>query len=108
MPAGSPASRSRPHRSPLYTPSCWNSGLNRTEYGKIVLAACFVNDLATVLALGLKFSPFALRTLAFAGGSTVAFIVLPWLVPHFFRRYGGRPSELEAKLLLLTMFGLGG
>ena len=82
-------------------------GLNRTEYGKIVLAACFVNDLATVLALGLKFSPFNLRTLAFAGGSTVAFIVLPWLVPRFFRRYGGRLSELEAKLLLLTMFGLG-
>jgi glutathione-regulated potassium-efflux system ancillary protein KefC len=82
-------------------------GLNRTEYGKIVLAACFVNDLATVLALGLKFSPFNLKTLAFAGGSTVAFIILPWLVPRFFRRYGGRPSELEAKLLLLTMFGLG-
>jgi glutathione-regulated potassium-efflux system ancillary protein KefC len=82
-------------------------GLNRTDYGKIVLAACFVNDLATVLALGLKFSPFNLKTLAFAGGSTLAFIVLPWLVPRFFRRYGGRPSELEAKLLLLTMFGLG-
>jgi glutathione-regulated potassium-efflux system ancillary protein KefC len=82
-------------------------GLNRTDYGKIVLAACFVNDLATVLALGLKFSPFNLKTLAFVGGSTAAFIVLPWLVPRFFRRYGGRPSELEAKLLLLTMFGLG-
>lgn len=82
-------------------------GLNRTEYGKIVLAACFVNDLATVLALGLKFSPFNLKTLAFAGGSTVAFFIMPWLVPRFFRRYGGRPSELEAKLLLLTMFGLG-
>jgi glutathione-regulated potassium-efflux system ancillary protein KefC len=82
-------------------------GLNRTDYGKIVLAACFVNDLATVLALGLKFSPFNLKTLAFAGGSTAAFIVLPLLVPRFFRRYGGRPSELEAKLLLLTMFGLG-
>ena len=82
-------------------------GLNRTEYGKIVLAACFVNDLATVLALGLMFSPFNLKTLAFAGGSSAAFIVLPWLVPRFFRRYGGRPSELEAKLLLLAMFGLG-
>lgn len=82
-------------------------GLNRTEYGKIVLAACFVNDLATVLALGLKFSPFNLKTLAFAGGSAVAFFIMPWLVPRFFRRYGGRPSELEAKLLLLTMFGLG-
>ena len=83
------------------------SGLNRTEYGKIVLAACFVNDLATVLALGFKFSPFTLRTLVFAAGSTAAFFFLPWLVPRFFRRYGGRPSELEAKLLLFAMFGLG-
>jgi glutathione-regulated potassium-efflux system ancillary protein KefC len=82
-------------------------GLNRTDYGKIVLAACFVNDLATVLALGLKFSPFNLKTLEFAGGSTAAFIVLPWLVPRFFKRYGDRPSELETKLLLLTMFSLG-
>jgi glutathione-regulated potassium-efflux system ancillary protein KefC len=82
-------------------------GFNRTEYGKVVLAACFVNDLATVLALGVKFSPFDLKTLTFAGGSTAAFVILPWLVPRFFRRYGGRPSELEAKLLLLVMFGLG-
>jgi glutathione-regulated potassium-efflux system ancillary protein KefC len=82
-------------------------GFNRTDYGKIVLAACFVNDLATVLALGFKFSPFNLRTLAFAGGSTLVFFIMPWLVPRFFRRYGGRPSELEAKLLLLSMFGLG-
>lgn len=82
-------------------------GLNRSDYGKVVLAACFVNDLATVLALGFKFSPFNLKTLTFAGVSTVAFVILPWLVPRFFRRYGGRPSELEAKLLLLAMFGLG-
>jgi len=64
-------------------------GFNRTEYGKIVLAACFVNDLATVLVLGLKFSPFTGRTLVFAGASTAAFVILPWLVPRFFRRYGG-------------------
>ena len=82
-------------------------GLNRTYYGKVVLAACFVNDLATVLALGFKFSPFTIKTLVFAGGSTATFLILPWLVPLFFRRYGGRPSELETKLLLLAMFGLG-
>src|SRR5580700_3017154 len=82
-------------------------GLNRTDYGKIVLAACFVNDLATVLALGFKFSPFTAHTAIFAGGSVAAFLVLPWLVPRFFARFGGRPSELEAKLLLLAMFGLG-
>ena len=82
-------------------------GLNRTDYGKVVLAACFVNDLATVLALGFKFSPFTVKTLVFAGGSAATFVILPWLVPRFFKRFGGRPSELEAKFLLLAMFGLG-
>src|SRR5438477_3030503 len=82
-------------------------GLNKTNYGKTVLAACFINDLATVLALGLMFSPFTYRTLIFVGASIAAFIVLPWVTPRFFRRYGGRPSELEAKFLLLSLFGLG-
>lgn len=82
-------------------------GFNRTHYGKTVLAACFVNDLATVLALGLMFSPFTIKTLIFAGASVVAFTILPWLTPRFFRRFGERPSELEAKFLLLCMFALG-
>jgi len=82
-------------------------GLNTTNYGKTVLAACFINDLATVLALGLMFSPFTVKTLIFAGVSVVTFTILPWLTPRFFRRFGGRPSELEAKFLLLCMFGLG-
>lgn len=82
-------------------------GFNRTTYGKFVLAACFVNDLATVLALGLMFSPFTSKTLVFAGASIAAFSVLPWLTPRFFLRFGGRPSELEVKFLLLCMFGLG-
>jgi glutathione-regulated potassium-efflux system ancillary protein KefC len=82
-------------------------GFNRTHYGKTVLAACFVNDLATVLALGLMFSPFTVRTLIFVGVSLAAFAVLPWLTPRFFRKFGDRPSELEAKFLLLCMFGLG-
>lgn len=83
------------------------TGLNQTNYGKVVLAACFINDLATVLALGLIFSPFTWRTLVFAIASIIAFAILPWLTPRFFRIYGGRPSELEAKYLLLCLFGLG-
>src|ERR1039458_4475334 len=42
-------------------------GFNRTIYGKTVLAACFINDLGTVIALGLIFSPFTLKTLTFVG-----------------------------------------
>ncbi|WP_428938978.1 cation:proton antiporter [Fontivita pretiosa] len=82
-------------------------GLNMTEFGKTVLAACFINDLGTVIALGLIFAPFSSRSLVFICVSIVVFAVLPWLTPRFFRVYGNRPSELEAKYLLLLLFGLG-
>ena len=82
-------------------------GFNVTSYGKTVLAACFVTDLGTVVALGLIFAPFTFRTLVFLGAAVLVFVVLPWLTPRFFRRYGGRPSELEAKFLLFFLFGMG-
>lgn len=82
-------------------------GLNTTNYGKGVLAACFVNDLATVIALGLLFSPFTWKTLVFVAGIVAAALILPRVVPRFFKRYGNRPSELEVKFLMLCLFGLG-
>jgi Kef-type K+ transport system membrane component KefB len=82
-------------------------GFNTTDYGKTVLAACFITDLGTVVALGLIFAPFTLKTLLFVGTLAVTALVLPWLTPRFFRRFGGRPSELEAKYLLMLLFGLG-
>ncbi|MDR3753955.1 MAG: cation:proton antiporter [Terracidiphilus sp.] len=83
-------------------------GLNVTDFGKAILAACFVNDLGTVIALGLIFSPFTLKTLIFIAVCVVAFAVLPFLTKHFFAKYGGRVSELETKYILLLLFGLGG
>ncbi len=83
------------------------TGLNKTTFGKTVLAGCFINDLGTVLALGLIFAPFTFRTLVFVGGSMAAFAILPWLTPRFFKKYGNRPSELETKFILLCLFGLG-
>ncbi len=82
-------------------------GLNTTVYGKTLLAACFITDLGTVLALGLIFAPFTMRTAIFVGVGIAAFALLPYLTPRFFKRYGGRPSELEAKYLLLCLFGMG-
>jgi Kef-type K+ transport system membrane component KefB len=82
-------------------------GLNTTDYGKTVLAACFITDLGTVLALGFIFSPFTLKTLIFFGVTIAVLVILPWLTPRFFRRYGGRPSEIEAKFLLVGLFALG-
>ncbi len=83
-------------------------GFNQTEYGKAILAACFVNDLGTVLALGLIFSPFTVKTLVFVVACAVVFAVLPFMTPWFFRLYGGRVSEVEAKFILLALFALGG
>ena len=82
-------------------------GFNRTTYGKAILAACFINDLGTVLALGLIFSPFTRKTLIFVGVSIVLFLILPSITSRFFERYGGRVSELETKYLLFLLFGLG-
>lgn len=83
-------------------------GLNKTEFGKAILAACFVNDLGTVIALGLIFSPFTMRTVIFVVASIVVFFILPSLTPLFFKHYGGRASELEAKYILFLLFGMGG
>src|SRR5271156_6070687 len=83
-------------------------GFNTTEYGKAILAACFVNDLGTVVALGLIFSPFTIKTLIFIGVCVVVFSIIPFLTPWFFKKYGGRVSELEAKYILFLLFALGG
>jgi len=82
-------------------------GLNKTEFGKSVLAACFVTDLGTVISLGLIFAPFTMKTVIFVTAGIIVFIILPYLTPRFFRKYGNRPSELEAKYLLFFLFGLG-
>ena len=82
-------------------------GFNKTDFGKAILASCFVNDLGTVIALGLIFSPFTIRTLIFVVVSVAVFAVLPIVTPKFFRRYGGRVSEIEAKYLLLVLFAMG-
>jgi glutathione-regulated potassium-efflux system ancillary protein KefC len=83
-------------------------GLNRTDFGKGVLAACFVNDLGTVIALGLIFSPFTVKTVVFIAVSVAVFAILPFSTPLFFKRFGGRVSEAETKFLLLVLFAMGG
>lgn len=82
-------------------------GLNTTKFGKAVLAACFVNDLGTVLALGFIFAPFGLKTAIFAGITTLVLIVLPLLSKFLFKHWGHRYSELESKYLLFILLGLG-
>ncbi|GAB5047197.1 cation:proton antiporter [Thermodesulfovibrio sp. TK110] len=82
-------------------------GLNKTEFGKVILAACFVNDLGTVIALGLIFSPFTTKSLIFIGLTIVLAILVPIITPKIFKKFGNKPSEFETKYLLFMLFGLG-
>ena len=83
------------------------SGFNQTDFGKGILGACFINDFATVIALGLIFSPFTVRTLVFVGGAVASFIVLPFLTPVLVGWFGDKASEFRTKWVLLLLFGLG-
>ncbi len=84
------------------------TGLNRTEIGKLILAACFVNDLGTVLALGIIFATYNVYLALFAVVTVAVLAVLPQLTRFVIRHWGGRVSEPEVKFLFLVLFGLGG
>jgi len=84
------------------------SGLADAELGKLILAACFVTDLGTVLALGVLFADFSPLLLGFAAATLGALIVVPRLLRWLLARVPGRVSEPEIKFLFLVLFGLGG
>jgi Kef-type K+ transport system membrane component KefB len=84
------------------------TGYNRTELGKVILAACFINDIGTVLALGLVFANYNVYLLLFAIVTIAVMAIVPWIIPWLFKRIGGRASEPEIKFLFLILFGLGG
>lgn len=83
------------------------TGLNRTAFGKGILGACFVNDLGTVLALGLIFAPFTWKTAVFAGTSAVVLASLPAMTSWLTHRYAHGTAAVRTKWVLLILFGLG-
>jgi len=84
------------------------TGFNNTEIGKIILAACFINDIGTVLALGLVFANYNFWLVGFAAATVFALLLLPRVTPWFFVRLGSRVSEPHIKFVLLILFVLGG
>jgi len=84
------------------------TGLNRHDIGKLILAACFVTDLGTVLALGGLFAHYGWLLVAFVVVTLAAVIILPSLTRLFIARVGHRVSEPEIKFLLVVLLALGG
>ena len=83
------------------------TGFNRTDFGKGVLGSCFVNDLGTVIALGVLFAPFTWRILVFAAVSLLAFWLLPLVTPRLMNHYANRTAAFRTKWVLFILFGLG-
>src|SRR5690349_5352161 len=83
------------------------TGLNRHDLGKLILAACFVTDLGTVLALGGLFASYGWLLAVFFAVSAVT-LLLPRLIRLAITHVGHRVTEPEIKLLLVVLFGLGG
>jgi Kef-type K+ transport system membrane component KefB len=84
------------------------TGLNRHDIGKLILAACFVTDLGTVLALGGFFATYGWLLLLFVAVTIVALFVVPAMLRLAIARLGHRVSEPEIKLILVILFALGG
>jgi Kef-type K+ transport system membrane component KefB len=81
--------------------------LNETDLGKLILAACFVTDLGTVLVLGILFANFNIWLALFVGFTIPALWVLPKIARWVIAQWGGRTSEPEIKFFLLVLFVLG-
>jgi len=84
-------------------------GGSNTAMGKMILAACFITDFGTVLALGVLFAKFNIWMLVFV----VVTCVMLWFMPKWTRAIivhlgATRVSEPEVKFILVVLFLLGG
>lgn len=84
------------------------SGLAKKEYGQLILAACFVTDLGTVVALGLLFANFNAWLLAFVVATGIAAVLVPRCLPTVFMTLGDRVSEPGARFLFMVILLLSG
>jgi len=83
------------------------TGLNETELGKLILSACFITDLGTVLALGLIFANYDYWLVVFVIVTAAALWRLPSICRRVFANWGGRVSEPEIKFIFLVLCLLG-
>jgi Kef-type K+ transport system membrane component KefB len=84
-------------------------GFSDTAMGKMILAACFITDVGTVLALGGLFATFNSWLLLFI----IVMCVVLWFMPAWTKsiidRLGAtRVSEPEVKFIFFILFFLGG
>lgn len=84
-------------------------GFSETSLGKMILAACFITDFGTVLALGGLFANFNVWLLVFV----IIMCIVLWFMPVWTKSIithlgATRVSEPEVKFIFFILFFLGG
>jgi Kef-type K+ transport system membrane component KefB len=82
-------------------------GFNKTEFGKGILGACFVNDLGTVIALGLIFAPFTYKTIIFIAVTVVVLLTLRPVTDYLIRRFAYKTAAIRAKWIIFILLAMG-
>ena len=84
-------------------------GFSDTALGKMILAACFITDFGTVLALGVLFADFNIWLLVFVAVMCVVLWFMPKWTKYIISHLGAtRVSEPEVKFIFFVLFFLGG
>jgi len=82
------------------------SRLAGTDFGQLILAACFITDLGTVVALGLLFANYNGWLVALIVAIVLAIVFVPKLLPLVFERTQRWVSEPGMRLLFLVILTL--
>src|SRR5213592_3143171 len=84
-------------------------GFSDTAMGKMILAACFITDFGTVLALGTLFANYNLWLLLFVITTLIVLWFMPRWTQSIITRLGAtQVSEPEVKFIFFVLFFLGG
>jgi Kef-type K+ transport system membrane component KefB len=82
-------------------------GFNKTEFGKGVLGACFINDLGTVIALGLIFAPFTYKTVIFIVVTIILIFFLRPMTNFIIKRFAYKTAAIRAKWIIFILLAMG-
>jgi len=81
-------------------------GFNKTDYGKGILGSCFVNDLGTVIGLGLIFAPFTYKTFIFVSVTIALIFILPLLTDYLIKHFAYKTAAIRAKWIIFVLLAM--
>jgi len=80
---------------------------NKTSFGKSILGACFVNDLGTVIGLGLIFAPFTYKSLIFITVTVLLIFILPVVTNYLIKHFAYKTAAIRTKWILFILLSMG-